>query len=228
MTLQTSGAISLNDIQNEFGGANPISLSEYYAGGPYVPAGTTGTNGAVPVSPNPISFSNFYGTSKLILAFNSAADFNLVSEPGAGPAVAEIIFLRDGSINLTAETEVGPTAYTSPLSEIANSLFEFRFEGTVSTSGNSSNVLQVVNAIPSTYTYTILAGPFYGSGTAFSTPWIDLTFSTSGSIYYNYIYIIANATTNGSAAANGTLYIRKKSTLETISRSVYLVASGGG
>lgn len=62
MTLQSSGAISLDNIQTEFGGSNPASLSEYYAGGTYVPAGTTGTNGAVPSS-GAISLSNFYGTS---------------------------------------------------------------------------------------------------------------------------------------------------------------------
>jgi len=33
MTLQSSGAISLSQVQTEFGGANPISMSEYYAGG---------------------------------------------------------------------------------------------------------------------------------------------------------------------------------------------------
>jgi hypothetical protein len=36
MTLQSSGFISLANVQTEFGGANPISLSEYYSGGPYV------------------------------------------------------------------------------------------------------------------------------------------------------------------------------------------------
>jgi hypothetical protein len=62
MTLQASGALTLNDIQTEFGGANPIGFDEYYAGGSYVPAGTSGTNGAVPSS-GTISISNFYGTS---------------------------------------------------------------------------------------------------------------------------------------------------------------------
>jgi|LWDU01.1.fsa_nt_gi hypothetical protein len=50
MTLQTSGAISLANIQTEFGGSNPISLSEYYGKG-----GVTGSG--------QISIGNFYGTS---------------------------------------------------------------------------------------------------------------------------------------------------------------------
>jgi hypothetical protein len=64
MTLPTSGPLTLSDIQTEFGGSNPISLSEYYAGGGLVPPGTTGTNGAVPSS-GTISISNFYGTSNI-------------------------------------------------------------------------------------------------------------------------------------------------------------------
>ena len=64
MPLPTSGPLTLADIQTEFGGSNPISLSEYYAGGAYVPAGTSGTNGAVPSS-GTISVWNFYGTSAL-------------------------------------------------------------------------------------------------------------------------------------------------------------------
>lgn len=39
MTLQSSGAISLADVQTEFGGANPIGINEYYSGGSYVLSG---------------------------------------------------------------------------------------------------------------------------------------------------------------------------------------------
>lgn len=59
MTLQSSGAISLSDIQTEFGGSNPIGLNEYYAGGSYVPSGTVG----VPTS-GAITIGAFYGKSK--------------------------------------------------------------------------------------------------------------------------------------------------------------------
>ena len=62
MTLQSSGAIKFSEIQTEFGGSNPVSVSEYYAGGVNVPGGTSGVNGAVPAS-GAISISKFYGTS---------------------------------------------------------------------------------------------------------------------------------------------------------------------
>ena len=41
MVLQASGAITLAQIQSEFGGSNPASLSEYYRSGSYVDAQLT-------------------------------------------------------------------------------------------------------------------------------------------------------------------------------------------
>lgn len=38
MTLQTTKAISLSNIQTEFGGSSPISMSEYYRGGAEIEA----------------------------------------------------------------------------------------------------------------------------------------------------------------------------------------------
>ena len=88
MALPTSGPLTLAQIQGEFGGSNPISLSEYYAGGGLVPPGTTGTYGAVPSS-GAISIRNFYGTSNFVpstTTFTSSGTFTLPS----GYATAEI------------------------------------------------------------------------------------------------------------------------------------------
>lgn len=54
MTLQSSGAITLQDIEDEFGGTGSISISEYYGADSGVPGSGT------------ISFSDFYGTSSVI------------------------------------------------------------------------------------------------------------------------------------------------------------------
>jgi hypothetical protein len=61
MALQSSGAISLANIQSEFGGSNPISLSEYYRNGAY----TTSNNTNVPTS-GAISIDNFYGAIRAV------------------------------------------------------------------------------------------------------------------------------------------------------------------
>ncbi len=59
MAIQASGVITLQDIQDEFGGSHPISLSEYY-GSDTVP------------SSGQISLSDFYGTQ-------SAFTFNVTT-----------------------------------------------------------------------------------------------------------------------------------------------------
>lgn len=64
MAIQESGLITLSDLQDEFGGTNPISMSEYYAGGTYVDAAVNGVGGNVPSS-GALSFSDFYGTEAL-------------------------------------------------------------------------------------------------------------------------------------------------------------------
>lgn len=65
MTLQSTGPLKASEIQTEFGGSSPFSLSDYYAGGPNVPAEAEGDGGPIP-SAGTISFSDFYGASNLI------------------------------------------------------------------------------------------------------------------------------------------------------------------
>tara|TARA_B100001093_G_C26765541_1_gene987723 strand:- start:698 stop:1495 length:798 start_codon:yes stop_codon:yes gene_type:complete len=63
MALPSSGVLTLADIQTEFGGTNPIGLSEYYRGGGLVP-NTTG-NAGIPTS-GVISVTDFYGAANTI------------------------------------------------------------------------------------------------------------------------------------------------------------------
>lgn len=61
MAIPGTGTVSFSDLQTEFGGENPISISEYYRGGDY----TTDNNTDVPVS-GVISVSDFYGAELLV------------------------------------------------------------------------------------------------------------------------------------------------------------------
>ena len=71
MAIQSSGAISITDIVNEFGGTAPHSMSEYYRNGGEVP----GNNTNVPTS-GTISLSNFYGAVNEIIHNFSNNDTN--------------------------------------------------------------------------------------------------------------------------------------------------------
>lgn len=75
MTLPSSGPISLSQIQAEFGGSDPISMTEYYRGGAYTTSNNTGvpTSGAISIA------ANFYGTVKAV-----EVTYELIGGGGAG------------------------------------------------------------------------------------------------------------------------------------------------
>lgn len=64
-----SGTASMSDIQTEFGGSNPISMSEYYSANANIPSsGAISINdfrgeSATDVDPNTFSYANISGTS---------------------------------------------------------------------------------------------------------------------------------------------------------------------
>lgn len=66
MTLPTSN-VSFSAIQTEFGGSNPISLSEYYLSGSYVRSNTSMPYGTI-ASSGAISISAFRGATQGVLA----------------------------------------------------------------------------------------------------------------------------------------------------------------
>ena len=94
MALQGSGAISLANIQSEFGGSNPISLSEYYRNGAYVTSNNTG----VPTS-GTVSLSQFYSAVRQF-AFTISTSYTTTRDlrtlalaagwDGSAPVVATI------------------------------------------------------------------------------------------------------------------------------------------
>lgn len=94
MALPSSGTLTLAQVQTEFGGSSPISLSEYYRGGAYVTTNNTG----VPTS-GAISLNNFYGAVKqfsftISTSFTTTQDLRSLALSagwnGADPVVATI------------------------------------------------------------------------------------------------------------------------------------------
>ena len=106
MAIPSSGSLALSAIQTEFGGSNPISMSEYYAGGSNVPSGTTGDSGSIPSS-GAVAVSQFYGSSNRIavaLTISSTTqNYNIYSNRG-GSYVA-----GNTDVTLTVQAIVGST-----------------------------------------------------------------------------------------------------------------------
>ena len=96
MTLQTTGSIKSSQIQTEFGGSNPISISQYY-----------GLDSGIPTS-GPIKFSNFYG--KILNAtrtvgstqnFNARSDFQTNATIVGGKKTASSVYSNNQAVKYT-------------------------------------------------------------------------------------------------------------------------------
>lgn len=98
MVLPSSGAISLLDIQTEFGGSNPIGIDEYY-----------GVDNGVP-SNGQISFADFYNKSGAIVSNGLIANWRPSAYPGTGTTWNDS-YTGDGTNNQM--TKVGNPSYTS-------------------------------------------------------------------------------------------------------------------
>jgi hypothetical protein len=90
MVLQSTGVISLSNIQTEFGGINPISLSEYYQNNAL--GYTTGVTG-IPNTGAAISISNFYGKAKPVsslYSFTNHTFTNAGATGRTGPIISQV------------------------------------------------------------------------------------------------------------------------------------------
>ena len=85
MAIPSSGSLAFSAIQTEFGGSNPISMSEYYAGGDNVASGTSGDSGTIP-STGTIALSEFYGsTARVAITLtisSNTANYSIYSNKG--------------------------------------------------------------------------------------------------------------------------------------------------
>ena len=70
MTMPASGSIVMGNLQSEFGGVSPVSMSEYYRGGSYVPTHPS-TSGIA--ASGQIDMASFYSKSKIWYAYVTIA-----------------------------------------------------------------------------------------------------------------------------------------------------------
>jgi len=155
MTLQSSGAISLLDVQNEFGGSNPIGINEYYGVAAGVPSSGTislydfyGKSAVPPFSwtynimgyeyVSSTSFSSIYA-GNIITPGSSASPVNLVINSTTNGNGYFSIYIG-GSL---AYTFSGPLSNYQHTSTFGSSTYQFRSEVVDYTSNNGGNILTV-------------------------------------------------------------------------------------
>ena len=128
MALQSSGAISLNDIATEFGGSTPHSISEYYGVATGVP------------SSGEISFDDFYGTSNAVTVTLSNGNTNVNASSSFGSnfssSVAKVLVIPSGA-EIGATGGTGNRAITVP-SGMGGTL-NIQNSGTISGAGGTGS-----------------------------------------------------------------------------------------
>lgn len=131
MTLQSSGAISLSQIQSEFGGSNPIGLAEYYRGGSLVPS--HGNTSGIPSS-GTISFNQFYGKSAQSPTDNSFSGVLANTQPALNKyGVARYGASRSNSPTLFTNTpspygSLSDNTFTNPAGTTTLTIDQFWFQ----------------------------------------------------------------------------------------------------
>ena len=113
MALPSSGVLTLDDIQTEFGGTNPIDLSDYYRGGGLVP--NSALNAAIPTS-GAISVGDFYGATNVI-NLNFAITFtgsvvNGTSIPIGTARVTRMVHIHGNTITVPTSGTIGGVTAT--------------------------------------------------------------------------------------------------------------------
>lgn len=171
MPLPSSGPISLTMIQTEFGGTAPISITEYYRGGTYVP--NTATNANIPTS-GTISLHNFYGSAAGVptpvyqstTLPTATADQNALTNNLYGQSVA----ISSSGLELYVSA---PGATTS--SGVGGG-FVYRY-----TRPNTSSTFSQTNKFSNTsYGAGIGAGGFFGRGIVTNTSGNQLVVTNPG------------------------------------------------
>jgi hypothetical protein len=155
MALQTSGQISLSDIQGEFGGSAPTSLSEYYGAAAGIPAS------------GQISISDFYGATSVILqTLSNSTNVNLSTVFGsdwASSVPKEIIIPSGVTIGGTGSSDAltAPSGMGGTLT-ITNAGNILGFGGT--SGGNGGNAINIASANITVDNSGFIAGGGGGGG----------------------------------------------------------------
>ena len=183
MTLPSSGTLSLSDLQGEFGGSNPISMSEYYK---------SGGNGYVPTTvPEAVTASGLSGSHSTNLRGAQFGGYNpAINTSTPGSYIYNHQMWADngstGSVNMTFTVNktgtysvyfywysyglTAPATITVQGSTVFNASLTPSGVGSTSTTGtfsaSSGNTIGVVTTFPSSGWaghYIYIGGSSYNS-----------------------------------------------------------------
>jgi hypothetical protein len=150
MTLPTTN-VSFSAIQTEFGGSNPISLSEYYRGGTYVKTNTTMPNGTIAAS-GAISISTFRGATQGVIAPTYSLTRSVGSVNEGGSFTISFSTNQAGSFGYTisgvSSADIGGASLTGTVSN--GSVLSYSVTADSTTENTETFIIQLNNGQAST------------------------------------------------------------------------------
>jgi hypothetical protein len=186
----------LNDLQNEFGGSNPIAISEYYRGGGLVP--DIPANSSVPAS-GQISLSNFYNATNADY-IPAAFDINNITDPG-------------GDTPVTADTnQITITGINTPITlnfGTSNAAVSFSAPGAGGTTANAT--VYVNGSVANT---VIWSRSNSGSNTGLTRN-MKVTVSNNANIFVRFTVSVSAGLEGGQGQANATFTVTNDSSSNT-------------
>jgi hypothetical protein len=195
MTLQTSGAISLNDVQTEFGGSNPISISEYYGVG-----GGAGASQPIGLSP-----ALFTVSGNNAIWVNRSINVSAYSGHTVRP-----VFLHTGMTNFQSDLQLDNIGFGTNLYTFSANAIGWETSGSGNQAAYASSTFLGISSTRINGRWCRDQGGTSSSGTGLTT---DAAGSTSG--WYLY-----TETTQNFASANK-YWLRGPATLITGSNNTF-------
>lgn len=158
--------LKLSDVQTEFGGSNPISLSEYYKGGGHVPSSVVSGGYGTPPTTGTFAMGTLRNLQNVTV---DSSGYGIYSQGAVGGTSSGTINLtgsgtvtHSGSGSVTAGQYGGPAAWVTP-----------------ATSGNAALFDIIVDSITTVVGGGSATGPSVGSWTSMSGG-VSFSMSNSG------------------------------------------------
>ena len=203
MALPSSGSLSLSQIQGEWGGSAPISLSEYYRGS--LPNGRI-NYGTIPSS-GAIDIADFYGSNAAVASFQIASG----NSTYVAPSQYAVGTLKLGRVNgFVRSGNATPTTFT--MNGVSSQWFELAYS--VTSTQYSLTLLHLQNGVilgqgtptsgfPSNSGWTSVVISGNGSSRTFNrTSAVSYTTGTAGFTQGSNIIIYPSATWQFSGISN--------------------------
>lgn len=203
MAISSSGAVSFANIQTEYGGSNPISLSEYYSGS--LPSNTGSTT---VITPTVTSHSSSYTATSGKSSFTAFRYTDGWANSNLGGIAANVASGTTESITVDERSGVDLTGNSGAIPS-SGTIDMNKFRGTSAGTNTPMTLLGVVfyrdtgQSVFQNILYIYVSGhvgtatSYPTTPTTFGLPCVSLSCAAEGNAPATILYNNAQSTTNG-------------------------------